>query len=72
LSQTFGERAEGGKQLHQEYCCWAAKRLAIAERDPTIQGYADGVFWERNSLSAQKLPTAPAVKADQSGGLFHE
>jgi len=36
-----------------EYCCLAQKRLKIAEIDKTIQGYSDGVFWERNSLSLQ-------------------
>jgi hypothetical protein len=25
-----------------------------AELDTTIQGYSDGVFWERNTLKAQK------------------
>ncbi|MBW4516398.1 MAG: site-specific DNA-methyltransferase [Timaviella obliquedivisa GSE-PSE-MK23-08B] len=32
------------------YCCLAEKRLAIAADNPAIQGYAEGVFWERNSL----------------------
>jgi len=32
------------------YCCLAEKRLAIAASHPSIQGYAEGVFWERNSL----------------------
>lgn len=36
------------------YCCLAEKRLAIAEQEKEIQGYADGFFWERNSLSDQK------------------
>lgn len=31
------------------YCAWAVKRLETAETDKTIQGYRDGVFWERNS-----------------------
>ena len=31
------------------YCAWAEKRLAIAEKDKEIQGYRDGIFWERNS-----------------------
>lgn len=31
------------------YCAWANYRLENAERDKTIQGYEDGVFWERNS-----------------------
>ncbi|MFL6467102.1 MAG: DNA-methyltransferase, partial [Pyrinomonadaceae bacterium] len=33
----------------EDYCILAAKRLAAAEDDTAIQGFADGVFWERNS-----------------------
>lgn len=36
------------------YCAWAEKRLADAETDKKIQGYEDGVFWERNSKPAKK------------------
>jgi len=43
-----------GIEKEQEYVCLALKRLDLAEHDKTIQGYADGVFWERNSLGAQK------------------
>ncbi len=31
------------------YCTWAESRLSKADLDKTIQGYTDGVFWERNS-----------------------
>ena len=31
------------------YCAWGEKRLKDAESDKSIQGYSDGVFWERNS-----------------------
>lgn len=44
-----------GIEINQEYCCWALKRLEMANTDLTIQGYADGVFWERNSLSPQPV-----------------
>ena len=37
----------------EQYCAWAEKRLEMAADNPTIQGYADGVFWERN---AGRLP----------------
>ena len=37
-----------------EYCALANKRLEMAEKDPSIQGYTDNVFWERNSLAEQK------------------
>lgn len=32
-----------------EFCLLAAKRLELAETDNSIQGFADGVFWERNT-----------------------
>ena len=31
------------------YCAWAEKRIEDAENDKRIQGFEDGVFWERNS-----------------------
>lgn len=46
-----------GIEINHEYCLWAMKRLKNALEDNTIQGYADGVFWERNSLNAQKEST---------------
>jgi len=33
----------------EQYCLLAQKRLEMAARDRSIQGYSDGVFWERNS-----------------------
>jgi site-specific DNA-methyltransferase (adenine-specific) len=36
-------------EISQEYCLWAEKRLARADTDKTIQGYENGVFWERNT-----------------------
>ena len=47
-----------GVELNLEYCCWALKRLELAEAVPTIQGYADGMFWERNTLNEQPKLTA--------------
>jgi site-specific DNA-methyltransferase (adenine-specific) len=43
-----------GIEIEKEYCLLAAKRLSLTERDTTIQGYSDGVFWERNTLNAQR------------------
>ncbi len=42
-----------GIEINEEYCLWAEKRLLDADKDKTIQGYSDGVFWERNSLKEQ-------------------
>jgi site-specific DNA-methyltransferase (adenine-specific) len=36
-------------ESNEEYCLLAAKRLKLAENDRSIQGFSDGVFWERNS-----------------------
>ena len=43
-----------GIELNEEYCLLAQKRLHMADSDKTIQGYTEGVFWERNTLSQQK------------------
>jgi len=43
-----------GIEADTYYCCLAEKRLAGAGKDNAIQGFSDGVFWERNSLQAQK------------------
>ncbi len=43
-----------GIELSEEYCAWAEKRLEDADTNKEIQGYANGVFWERNSILEQK------------------
>ena len=43
-----------GIEQNPRYCVWCEKRLELAERNPGIQGYADGVFWERNTFALQK------------------
>ena len=42
-----------GIELEEIFCCYAQKRLDLADGDRAIQGYADGVFWERNTFSKQ-------------------
>lgn len=37
-----------GVEINEEYCCWALERLRRADDDPAIQGYEDGVFYDRN------------------------
>lgn len=36
------------------YCAWGEKRLKDAEKDKSIQGYENGVFYERNSKPEKK------------------
>jgi site-specific DNA-methyltransferase (adenine-specific) len=38
-----------GIEVDETYCCLAEKRLALAESDTSIQGYSEGVFWDRNA-----------------------
>ena len=52
VAKKLGRRYVG-VEIEREYCCLAEKRLALAEELPAIQGYADGVFWERNTLAEQ-------------------
>ncbi len=42
-----------GIEIDEQYCLWAEQRLEMADSDREIQGYTNGVFWERNSLSEQ-------------------
>lgn len=42
-----------GIEQSLQYCAWAEYRLNKAENDKTIQGYTDGVFWERNTKNEQ-------------------
>ena len=36
----------------EHYCLLAQKRLEMAETSKSIQGFSDGVFWERNSKNS--------------------
>jgi len=56
-----------GIEQEFEYCCWAQKRLQLASDNPEIQGYADGVFWERNSGPPR---TTTLRSSDAIGKLF--
>lgn len=47
-AKKLGRRYVGIEQ-NPQYCVWAEKRLEMAETDKFIQGYTDGVFWERNT-----------------------
>jgi site-specific DNA-methyltransferase (adenine-specific) len=43
-----------GVEVDESYCFLAAKRLELASTDRSIQGYVDGVFWERNSKNISR------------------
>ena len=42
-----------GIEINEEYCCWSEKRLELSDSNSNIQGYSNGVFWERNTLNIQ-------------------
>jgi site-specific DNA-methyltransferase (adenine-specific) len=44
-------RKYSGVEIDELFCCLTAKRLELAEKNKVIQGFDDGVFWERNTLS---------------------
>jgi len=52
VAKKLGRRFVG-IEVDELYGCLAEKRLSMAEKDKTIQGYSDGLFWERNSLNFQ-------------------
>ena len=59
-----------GIEINEQYCVWAEKRLEMADGDSTIQGYADGVFWERNTAALQKKSNnAQMTLQDWSGNV---
>lgn len=53
VAKKLGRRY-AGIEHNEQYCVWAEKRLEMAQSDSSIQGYTDGVFWERNTNSLQK------------------
>jgi len=59
-----------GVEVDRVYCCWAAKRLIQAAADKSIQGYADGVFWERNTLADHRKPKINKMPMRKQKELF--
>ena len=53
-----------GIELDQDYCLLAEKRLELAEGDKRIQGFDDGVFWERNSQPVPRMQGGKVASFD--------
>ena len=61
-----------GIEKEEEFALLALRRLELAELDKSIQGFADGLFWERNS-APQVTPKKSYLKNgrdSQERGLF--
>lgn len=52
-AKKLGRRFCGIEQ-NEQYVAWTEKRLEMADENPSIQGYEDGVFWERNTKPPRK------------------
>ena len=52
------DRKFAGIELNEEYSLWALARLQRAAADKHIQGYDNGVFYERNTLKQVKKSSA--------------
>ena len=61
VAQKLG-RKWCGVDLNMDYLCWAKKRILSADQDSSIQGYHDGVFWERNAPPVRgTIPQSPSL-----------
>jgi len=74
VARKLGRHYVGIERDHF-FCCLAEKRLDMALHNASIQGYADGVFWERNSLQARNgnhrnTPGRRHRKAEATCSLF--
>lgn len=43
------KRKYAGVEIDRKFACFAEKRLELANTNKSIQGFEDGIFWERNS-----------------------
>lgn len=53
-----------GIELDEQYSLLAEKRLEIAVSEPEIQGFSDGIFWERNTLAIQQKSTSSHAQSN--------
>jgi len=61
-----------GIEVDEEYCLLAEQRLELAENDSSIQGFSDGVFWERNTLAEESSKTRSSKEEILFSGNYLE
>jgi len=60
-----------GVEKEEPYCLLTEARLELVEHDRSIQGYAGGYFWERNTLASQRgSASLSSVAAPGQPSLF--
>ena len=59
-----------GIELVEEYALLSQKRLELATSETSVQGYSDGVFWERNSLNIMNNKAKRSRKSDDEPRLL--
>jgi len=72
VAKKLGRRYVG-VELAEAYGLIAERRIELAEQDKSIQGYRDGIFWERNSLAQQpgnKNSLSSGSDSNERGPLF--
>ena len=60
------ERSCLAVEIDPHYCALGVKRLTMALQNPRIQGYANEVFYERNSKPERKSPQSDSPVQDHS------
>ena len=69
VAKKFG-RKYVGIDIDEFYCCLTEKRLELAEDDKTIQGYSEGIFWERNTFNERVNGNGKKNDVTQLASLF--
>jgi len=61
-----------GIEIDKHFCCLAEKRIALAGDNKSIQGFENGVFWERNTLKEQHNTHRLAKKIKNQPSIFND